>query len=357
MAADLAEVPRRHLAHLLLRLGRTAGLPRAGRAFEDYQPRQLTVSARHAAYSANLVLLAVAVQGSLRASDMFPTMKYDIASWQSQALLWYSQLGTCFYSMVDTLAVERIWDGDRRDLRITLDDGRAEPAPIDPLWTYELSPRDVPIMWNYHIGGLNARRRVNFLARGFSDVMLHAIEPIIEHLGPSMFGFHGLILPGQEDLALSGARTLIDAWLLSANEDRLANRDEVYLRCAVVCVREDGASSEEDDSESHKHTALLLSALSADRRASAETASAVMNRIIPWKMIGPLTSRIAECIMSFLLREDPSGTGHQQLVELLGLLSPELVEPGVLRVLRWRIRDLGLTPPSPEWIEADAQTP
>jgi hypothetical protein len=59
--------------------------------------------------------------------------------------------------------------------------------------------------------------------------------------------------------------------------------------------------------------------------------------------------------MSFLLREDPSGTGHQRLVAILEHLDPELVEPGVLRVLRWRIRDLGLTPPSPQWIEAEAQ--
>jgi NACHT N-terminal Helical domain 7/ATPase family associated with various cellular activities (AAA) len=355
MAADLADAPRHHLAHLLIRLGRTAGLPRAGRAFEDYQPRQLTVSARHAAYSANILLLAVVVQGSLRASDMFQAPDRNIAAWENQALLWYSQLGNSFHGMVDTLAIERIVDGDNRDLRITLDDGRTEPAPVDPLWTYEIE-RPGETLWRY-LDELPLRRRVNFVARRFTDVMLHAIEPLIEHLGPSVLTFYS-IFPERPELALIKARALIDAWLLSANEDPQANRDEIYRRCAVICARDDRAWSNEDELEQRKHAALLLSALSADRRASTQTASAVIETLVSaqW-LIASLSAQVAECIMSFLLRDDASGTGHKRLVASLAHLDPELVEPGVLRVVRWRIRDLGLTPPSPEWIEAEAQAP
>jgi len=75
-----------------MRLFRVVHQPRLRRDYTSYEPRLLPVPARHAAYSANL-LLAVCTAGSITASELYGTQTpYIVDSWHSQTLLWRSQL-------------------------------------------------------------------------------------------------------------------------------------------------------------------------------------------------------------------------------------------------------------------------
>lgn len=72
---------------------------------------------------------------------MYGTQADAVTSWHSQALLWRSQLNTEEWtSLVETFALERLWDGERRDVRLTLDDGTFHPPAVGPYWTFDNSP-------------------------------------------------------------------------------------------------------------------------------------------------------------------------------------------------------------------------
>lgn len=66
MAADLDQPERENLAELLVRLFRVVHQPRPAGSYPGYKPQLVPVPARHAAYSANLVLLAVCAAGSVK---------------------------------------------------------------------------------------------------------------------------------------------------------------------------------------------------------------------------------------------------------------------------------------------------
>lgn len=358
MAVDLPDVTRQHLVRLLIRLLGTAGLPRAGRAFESYQPRQRTVSARHAAYSANIFLLAVIVGRSVRASDAFGSTQDDtIEAWHSQTLLWQSQLGTEFYSMVQMLALDRIWDErGERDVRVTLDYGVTEPDPVDPLWTYNITDRRGWHVWNY-TDQEYLRRRVNFVCGGHADVMMHALEPVLDALGRYGVARFYNIVPDQPDLAKSVARAAIDAWLAATDEGGSGDREDVYLRCARMCIRDELAWAN-DSEEPRRLTALLLSALSADSHASRDLAATVLEMLVlraEWP-IASLTPQLARCILTYLLRDGSVDTGHERLVTILASLDPQHVDPDVRRRLNVRVGELTLTPP-PKWIVIEQAAP
>jgi hypothetical protein len=350
MAAGLTEQPRQHLARLLIRLIRTSGLARVGRVFDSYQPRQLTVSARHAAYSANLFFLAVAVRESLRASEVYGA-EDAIEGWRSQAMLWQSQLRYEFYSMVDTLALQRLRDDGRRDVQLMLDDGTREPDPIDPLWTYNLPERDSGgMVWNY-TDGLALRRRVNFLCRTHSDLMLHTLEPLLDAIGRFAVTRFFSIFPEQPALAVSGARALIDSWLVGTGEAGPAEREAVYLRCAILCLRDDRAWVNDDDPEPHRLVAVLVSAMSADRELSVDTAVTVLEMLVRDSALSvtPLSPLLAESVLGFLRRDDLTGTGPARLLAVLAHLDPALVAPPVLRRLHARVGELQLALPPGQW--------
>jgi hypothetical protein len=133
----LAESDRDRWNSLLKRLFRVAHEPRLARHFDRYQPRHLPVTARHASYSANLVLLAVCAAGSISASELFGSQTDAVRRWHSQTLLWRSQLvPEEWISLVETFALHRLWDNDLPDVRLRLDEFTFRVPAIDPYWTF-----------------------------------------------------------------------------------------------------------------------------------------------------------------------------------------------------------------------------
>ena len=75
MAAKLEHFGRENLAELLSRLFAVVHQPRPARNYAGYASQQMSVPARHAAYSASLALLAVCVAGSIKASELYGTQE------------------------------------------------------------------------------------------------------------------------------------------------------------------------------------------------------------------------------------------------------------------------------------------
>jgi hypothetical protein len=92
MIAALPAVQRQRCHELVVELLPESGYAHPTWTLAGYEPQRHTVSARHAAFSANLVWLAMMLSdGPVDISDVMGEPADD--RWRSYALLWYSQLG------------------------------------------------------------------------------------------------------------------------------------------------------------------------------------------------------------------------------------------------------------------------
>ncbi|MEV6929261.1 hypothetical protein AB0M46_32890 [Dactylosporangium sp. NPDC051485] len=109
MLDALDEQRRAECLGLVLELLPDAGYPHPRWSLQEYEPLRRPVAARHAAFSANLVWLAVVLsRGRIRGADLFGDD--GPAAWIRHARLWQSQLPSeDFERLVDVLRVE--YDG------------------------------------------------------------------------------------------------------------------------------------------------------------------------------------------------------------------------------------------------------
>lgn len=175
---------RRILAALLLRLHARALYARAGSAHDRYQPRPLILPGRLCSWSMNLVVLAVLVAGELTGEQLFPGADDYALAWRDEATLWRSQLiGEEWAGLLETIALRRAWDGERRDVRVWRADRTYAPEPIDIFWTYNIPPghpdRDGAFSWIGHTPHI-LLRKANLTCGKSDDVMTHALQPLVE---------------------------------------------------------------------------------------------------------------------------------------------------------------------------------
>jgi hypothetical protein len=330
MAADLDSPKRENLAELLVRLFRVVHQPRPARGYPDYEPQLVPVPARHAAYSANLVLLAVCVAGNVKASELYGTQANAVTSWHSEALLWRSQLNIEEWtSLVETFALERLWDNEHRDLRLTLDDGTFYPPAVDPYWTFGTSPsnpdRGTYAFANsdYHPDAL--RRKTNFQCGIIDDVASHALEPLANTLGTTMNTFIGW----EKDTCPSAAHALLDIWLLPLRNPTPKERRAAYERCIEIAEHD---FPPWDETTQHRYTALLIDRLSTDDKAPAALAADVLSKLATVKTItrhegiGPCLVR---CALAFLGHDRDS---DERIAKTLFVALPLLHPANILAV-------------------------
>lgn len=301
MAADLDQPNRENLAELLVRLFRVVHQPRPARGYPDYEPQLVPVPARHAAYSANLVLLAVCVTGSVKASELYGTQANAVTSWHSQALLWRSQLNTEEWtSLVATFMLERLWDSEHRDVRLTLDDGTSHPPTVDPYWTFDKSPSNPHrgmyafASSDYHPGAL--RRKTNFQCGIVDDVALHALEPLTNILGATMNMFIGW----EKDTCPSAAHALLDLWLLPLRNPTAEERRAAYERCVKIAEHD---FPPWDETTQGRYTTLLLDRLTTDDEAPAALAADVLSKLAAVETITDhegIALCLVRCALAFL---------------------------------------------------------
>lgn len=362
MAADLDQPQRENLTELLVRLFRVVHQTRPTRGYLGYEPRLASVPARHAAYSANLVLLAVCVTGNIRASKLHGTQADTVTAWHRQALLWRSQLNTEEWtSLVETFALERLWDGKRRDVRLTLDDGTFHPPAIDPYWTYHISPvqldrgKHVFVSFMHDHNALG--RKAHFQCGTTDDVALHALEPLASTLGDTINRF----IVWEKEIYPSVAHALLDVWLLPLRDPTAEERRAAYERCVKITKM---GFLPGDETTKDRYTVLLLDRLATDEKATAALAADILStlgadvaptdraradvaeRKLPHRPL-PRNMKLApyliRCALAFLGRDRDS---DQRIAEIL-LRALPLCHPADLLVVEAGIRLTELDLPAP----------
>jgi hypothetical protein len=166
---------------------------RTGHRYEDYAPAPRATAARHAVYSANLVLLILAVTGPLTGTRLFPEARDPAGRWRGLVLLWRSALGEQDWTdLALALDLRRTWAGSPRGLEISLAGATPRPPePVDLYWHFWYPP-DHPergrLEW--HRGYWDELDHKLDLSSGTNDSMIrHAMEPVFRWLGPGLMTF------------------------------------------------------------------------------------------------------------------------------------------------------------------------
>ena len=182
LLSQISAQNRRVLAALLLRLHARALYPRTDSAYSNYEPLPLTITARHAAWSTNLAVLAVLAAGQITGSQLFPGQPDPAIAWRNQAMMWRSQLSNDeWLGLHETIALRREWDGQRRQLLLWRSDGTFTAPDPDIYWTYNIPPGHPDRKGTFAWVGHNPRliqRKTNFTCGKSNDVMNHALYPL-----------------------------------------------------------------------------------------------------------------------------------------------------------------------------------
>ena len=263
---------------------------------DQYGPPGITLPARHAAYSANLLILAVLIGGPVTGRELFPHSFYPATDWRGHAMLWRSQFyGQAWISLTTTLSLERIWVGGDRDVRIAA--GPWTRPDIDVFWTFRHPPGD-----KMRTGRSGWRQvLVEELARESyftcdlpEDVAWHALEPVLRDLdtipapvpdpveATTAFG----VLPGQR--AMSVTHAMIRLWLASASMASPSGLAQAYKDCLDVIEQ---SRPEEEATSRNSYIARVLRQLAADKdRLTAEFRTEIYPRFAATVLAEPASS-------------------------------------------------------------------
>ncbi|GIM89838.1 NACHT domain-containing protein [Paractinoplanes toevensis] len=240
MTSDLAATDRVDWADLLVRLFDGAQQPRLPDIFDAYAPRSLTVPARVAAHTSNLLILTLC-SADIVASRLVGTDDeadsqgmQTIRLWHELALLWHSQGGTSgWVGLLDLVQVDRIRRGRRRDvaLSLTLDQVASAP-PVDMNWVIGIDrPADEvaedPLNWVFRESWEIVPREVHFTCDRSNDSQHHAIGPLLR-AGLPVAGSHVYFPIGAKPVNILGA--LMNALLDPTQSTE--EREALYLRTA-----------------------------------------------------------------------------------------------------------------------------
>ncbi|MFI5841339.1 NACHT domain-containing protein [Catenuloplanes sp. NPDC051500] len=180
LASTLGGEDRAEWSDLLVRVYRSAQMPRSSRAFGGYAPELLTVPARVAAYTANLLLLILAIApvtaSRLAAGDPARGRDSTIRAWRQDSRLWRSQgMASGFSAMIDLIALDRIVDEHgSRDVALRLTDTVvAPPRSVDLAWVIrEMPPKGSSMS--------HLRREAHFICHDDDDLQQHLNDPLFE---------------------------------------------------------------------------------------------------------------------------------------------------------------------------------
>ena len=174
---------RAAITEILLQLHNWALFRQAESVYSHYEPLVLPATVRHAAWSANLVVLAVLADGDITGGRLYPRDSNPQLAWRSEALVWRSQLsGYGWEGLHETISFKRVWDGQQKDFRLSRNDGTVSPDSLDMSWVFNM-PRD-PEMRNDIFSStshnsLMTQRKINFASNMSEDIMAHDLAPLI----------------------------------------------------------------------------------------------------------------------------------------------------------------------------------
>lgn len=242
--------------------------------FAEYRPTLRATSSRHGLYGANLMMLTVLVREGIKASEVFPTDANPAGTWHRYVLLWRSSFTEPEWTdYALALSVRETWNGDRRELDIRpaadlLDD----PQPVDAYWLYGRPPghedRTTRVSWSRPYP--EQIRHKLAVSGGTNDaVVLHAVDPVFNWLGPAVTTFVGT----PEGTATSVAHSLTNLWLasrLGASDTDLA---ALYEHCCAFLEPWSGL-----DDDARRRAVLLVFGQLADD--AARLPDSVVSRVL-----------------------------------------------------------------------------
>lgn len=258
---DQLDVQRRvAIAEFLLRRHSIALFPYGESAYSGYQPLSLTVTTKHAAWSANLVLLAVLAAGEVAGSQLFPQEPDPGMAWRNEAMLWRSQLtGYGWEGLFEVIALDRHWNDERREFRLSRNDGTFVPKAPDMNWHFSVRPiaetRKVIYIQQAH-NSLTMQRRINLAAVMTENIMAHALNPITSTFPV----IANACITLDDGVVVSATHALISAIYAPYRDD--FPDDSVYLTLArTACILAQDSSLEHDHSYLKAALRVLTSAV------------------------------------------------------------------------------------------------
>jgi hypothetical protein len=272
------------------------------------------LAARQAAYSANLVLLAVITAGTIHASQLYPSADDAVDAWHADALLWHSQLSHDEWdSFLAAFALDRIrTDQGQRDIRLTLDDGSFRVPAIDPYWI-----RDEPLQRPVTFGSDRyldyTRRRANFQCGGNDDAVLQALDPLCDTVLVTAVNTFVGWLP---DTRPSALQALIDVWLLPIRNPTDEQRKSSYQRCTQIARY---AFPRWSDTSQVAYTRLLVTALTTDHDAPIAVTAEVLTALATTTAhdLTPVAEALVRCALATLDRHPNESLDRTRVADLV----------------------------------------
>lgn len=262
---DQLDMPQRvAIAEILLQLHNRALFRQDESAYSQYEPLAVSVVARQATWSANLVVLAVLAAGEVMGGQLFPQEPDPQTKWRTEALIWRSQLaGYGWEGLHETIAFHRVRDDGRKTFRLTRNDGTFMPEALDMSWTFDLLINlqdNAQIFSSPAHNSLITHRKINFVSNASEDIMTHALAPLV----PSFPTTANVFVRLNDGRVVSAVHALIAA--LSAPYREGALRESAYLDLAQVTRKLMDASNMTQDAPYLKMAfGVLISAVDQGR--------------------------------------------------------------------------------------------
>lgn len=313
LAEQLQTLPQA-VRDLLLTLFHHSLLPRHDTSYDSYEPDRISVPARHAAYSANLTLLAVLVAGEITEQQLFPGRTDPVEDWRRTTLLWRSQLPEEGWGgLIRTLELHRGWDDDRRTLCLRVRETAGQHTTnSDMYWAYNIGPkhefrRGGALFWGRHDKHEVMWAQSHFLCDIEDDTVAHALEPFSGDLGTMVTTFHNF----PQGCLVSAANALIKLWLTASQEKSPGELAAAYNTCIRISI--DGFASQDMDTRA-RFRAHVLRQLARDFHR------------LPASWLGDAIKQIKESGKS------TNNEGHE-LVRMVSEILPELIVEDLPRPL------------------------
>ena len=242
----MSEDQRKAIAEKVLQLHRLASFRPDEAVYRAYEPLALPAVNRNAAWTANLVVIAVLAAGEVSGRDLYPAQPEVQYAWRADALIWRSQLaGYGWEGLHQALAFSRVWDGQQKEFRLSRASGESGPKELDMAWTFNMPPGSGarrPVFSSPSHSSLMALRKINFASNMSEDIMAHGLAPLVSVFPETA---HVLITVA-DGRTISAVHALISAFAAPYQAD--PPRESVYRDLAEVAGRLMATSHSAQDS-------------------------------------------------------------------------------------------------------------
>jgi hypothetical protein len=284
LARRLDEPTSRRLRGLLLAAFHGAMGSRTEASFDRYGPDGVGAPARHAAYSANLLLLIALIGGPVTGRELFPDARFPAAEWRRHAMLWRSQFtGDGWANLAAALRLERIWDNHDREIRISFEPWT--PPSLDSFWTFKIPPVVEMRRWSgwRDIFVSAIRKESYFTCDTAEDIVWHGIEPIALEMDARFdvllgkkaveaTSAFGVLAP---DRVISVTNAMVKLWVTSSDPHGGEELERAYEDCLTVIER---SRPRESTVSRDEYLARVLRQLAADHQRLSPQFRAMMLR-------------------------------------------------------------------------------